>query len=128
MPGSHTIFAKSADADTTKLYDRKHVEKAEKAVTKMKKEKADLDKIKAAKIQVPAYWTDKDSKSTGFKMQPVDFGTQSLLEQAMNTSTWSKKSGEAPYDASPYSHLGVAKAWRCEVRSTYEQSENPYLN
>jgi hypothetical protein len=84
----------------------------------MKKEKADLDKIKAAKIQVPAYWTDKDSKSTGFKMQPVDFGTQSLLEQAMNTSAWSDDtSGVSPYDATPYTHLGVAKAWRCEVRA-----------
>lgn len=52
---------------------KKDAEEAVAAVKKMEQEKAKLDKIKAEKIRVPNYWTSKDFKSTGFKMEPVEY-------------------------------------------------------
>ncbi|GMI29149.1 hypothetical protein TeGR_g11050 [Tetraparma gracilis] len=100
---------------------KKDAEEAAAAVKKMEQEKAKLDKIKAEKIRVPNYWTSKDFKSTGFKMEPVEYGDQLLLERVMNTSTWSRNSGQTPYDANPYSHLALAKAWRCENHTLWKK-------
>ena len=98
----------------------------EKETARINKERADLAKIKAAKIAIPSSWINQSPTSTGFKLQPISKSTArssvwQTLERTLNTSTWTRSSGQSPYDANPYTYLTLGRAWRNENTSLWKK-------
>ena len=98
----------------------------EKEAKKIQKERAELGKIKTVKIPTPSYWTNKSTTGSNFNLEPISRSSVRssvwmTLERSLNTGSWIRHNGQAPYDAHPYTHFSLGRAWRNENHALWKQ-------